>query len=210
MPDALARLRAARVVAVLRADSADAAVRAAAALVAAGVGALELTYTTPDAARAIRAVSTRHGDDVLVGAGTLRTVAQVHEAVDAGAEFLVTPHLDPPVLDAMVAGGTLAFPGVFTPSEVARALDGGATAVKLFPAATAGIGHLRALRGPFPGLEVMPTGGIGAADVGAWLDAGAVAVGAGGELCPSALVRAGQWPELTATARAFLDAAAQR
>jgi 2-dehydro-3-deoxyphosphogluconate aldolase / (4S)-4-hydroxy-2-oxoglutarate aldolase len=206
MPDAddLQRLRDAAVVAVLRADSAAAAVAAADALAAGGMRALELTYTTPDAATAIREVRARHGADVLVGAGTIRTVAQVHESVEAGADFLVTPHLDPAVLGAMVASGRLALPGVFTPSEVATALDAGAPAVKLFPASTAGLGHLRALRGPFPGLEVVPTGGIGVGEVRAWLDAGAVAVGAGGELCPSALVRSGDWEALAATARAFL------
>ena len=206
MPDAddLQRLRDAAVVAVLRADSADAAIAAADALAAGGVRALELTYTTPDAARAIREVRARHGADVLVGAGTIRTVAQVHESVEAGADFLVTPHLDPAVLGAMVASGRLALPGVFTPSEVATALDAGAPAVKLFPASTAGLGHLGALRGPFPGLEVVPTGGIGVGEVRAWLDAGAVAVGAGGELCPSALVRGERWDALAGTARAFL------
>jgi len=208
MPDVLDGLRRARVVAVLRADSADAAVRSADALVAAGVRAIELTYTTPDAADALRSVRARHGDDVLIGAGTIRTVAQVHASVDAGADFLVTPHLAPALLEAMVASGTSAIPGVFTPSEVAQALDAGAPAVKLFPAATAGLGHLAALRGPFPGLQVMPTGGIGAADVRSWLDAGALAVGVGGELCPGALVRAGRWQELTGAARAFLDEAA--
>jgi len=208
--DALDRLRAAAVVAVLRADAAQDAVRSADALVAGGVRAIELTYTTPDAAAAIREVRTRHGDDVLLGAGTIRTAAQVEEAVAAGAAFLVTPHLHPPLLDAMVATGRLAVPGTFTPSEVATALDAGAPAVKLFPAATAGIGHMRALRGPFPGLEVMPTGGIGAAEVRAWLDAGALAIGAGSELCPPALVREGRWDAITATARAFLREAVDR
>jgi 2-dehydro-3-deoxyphosphogluconate aldolase/(4S)-4-hydroxy-2-oxoglutarate aldolase len=202
MTDPLSRLRAAAVVAVVRADSADAAIRAAGALVAGGVRAIELTYTTPDAAAAVHAVRARH--DVLVGAGTLRTPGQVTEAVAAGAEFLVTPHLDRALLAAMIDSGRPAIPGVFTPSEVAAALHAGAPAVKLFPAATGGIAHLKALRGPFPDLAVVPTGGIGAGDVRAWLDAGAVAVGAGGELCPSALVREERWDELAATARAFL------
>ena len=208
MSDPLSFLREAAIVAVLRADSAEAAVRAADALAAGGVRALELTYTTPDAAAAIREVRSRHGADVLVGAGTIRTVAQVHESVEAGADFLVTPHLDPAVLGAMVASGRLAVPGVFTPSEVATALDAGALAVKLFPAATGGIGHLKALRGPFPGLQVMATGGIGVGDVRTWLDAGAIAVGAGSELCSMDLVRAERFDEVTETARAFLAQAA--
>jgi 2-dehydro-3-deoxyphosphogluconate aldolase/(4S)-4-hydroxy-2-oxoglutarate aldolase len=202
--ETLERLRDAAIVAVLRADFADDAVRAADALVAAGVRAIEFTYTTPSAGRAVRDARQRHGDDVLIGAGTIRSTHQVAEAVDAGADFLVSPHLQSELLGAMVASGRLALPGVLTPSEVAGALTMGAVAVKLFPAATAGIAHFKALRGPFPGLQVVPTGGIGVGDVRAWLDAGALAVGAGSELCPTALVRAGRWDELAGTAREFL------
>jgi 2-dehydro-3-deoxyphosphogluconate aldolase/(4S)-4-hydroxy-2-oxoglutarate aldolase len=185
--DVLQRLREARVAAVIRADDAESAVAIAEAVVEGGLTAVELTYTTPEAGDAIARARSRLGRDVLVGAGTLTTPAQVAEAAAAGADFLVTPHLDHALLEAMLASGVLALPGVLTPSEVASALAHGAAAVKLFPAASGGTPHLRALFGPFPGIKVVPTGGIALADVGGWLEAGAWAVGVGGGLAPPRL-----------------------
>jgi 2-dehydro-3-deoxyphosphogluconate aldolase / (4S)-4-hydroxy-2-oxoglutarate aldolase len=200
------RLRAARVIAVLRTPDGESAVRAAEALTAGGVRAIELTFTTPGAAEALRRARELLPGDVVVGAGTIRDSVQLDAALDAGAEFLVTPHLDRALLDAMLDSGRLALPGTLTPTEVAAALDAGATAVKLFPASVVGPSYVKALRGPFPGVQVVPTGGIGPADVRPWLDAGALAVGAGGELCPSPLVAEGRWDELSAAAERFLAA----
>ena len=192
-------LRRARVVAVLRADSADAAVRSADALVAAGVRAIELTFTTPDAADALRSGARRHGDDVLIGAGTIRTVAQVRRAVDAGADFLVTPHLAPRCWIAWSRAARR--PSGRVHADRGRdALDAGARWSSSSRPAPAVL-RTWALRGPFPELQVIPTGGIGAADVRAWLDAGGAAVGVGGELCPPALVRAARWQEPSGAAR---------
>jgi 2-dehydro-3-deoxyphosphogluconate aldolase/(4S)-4-hydroxy-2-oxoglutarate aldolase len=202
--DPLARLRAAAVVAVLRADTADQAVDAARALAEGGVRAIELTFTTPGVAGALRRVRDELPAGVVVGAGTIRDRDQLDAAVAAGAEFLVTPHLDPALLEAMLATGLAVLPGVLTPSEVAGALGAGATAVKLFPASTVGPKHLKALLGPFPGLAIVPTGGIAAGDVRTWLDAGAIAVGAGSELCPAAAIRTGDAGALTAAARRYL------
>jgi 2-dehydro-3-deoxyphosphogluconate aldolase/(4S)-4-hydroxy-2-oxoglutarate aldolase len=183
----LQRLRDARVAAVIRADNAESAVAVAEALVEGGLTAVELTYTTPGAGDAIARARSRLGGDVLVGAGTLTTREQVAEATAAGADFLVAPHLDLGLLETMLASGVLALPGVLTPSEVASALAHGAAAVKLFPASSGGTPHLRALFGPFPGVKVVPTGGIDLADVRAWLEAGAWAVGVGGKLAPRRL-----------------------
>ena len=158
----LERLRAARVIAVLRTDTPDEAVTAALTLAAAGVRAIELTFTIPDAAGALGEARGRLPAGVLLGAGTIRSGAQLDDALAAGAEFLVTPHLDAGLVRAMLATGRLVLPGVFTPSEVAAALAAGARVVKLFPAATGGLAHFKALRSPFPELQVVPTGGIGA------------------------------------------------
>ncbi len=206
MNETLERLRQAAVIAVLRTPDAGSAVRAARALADGGVRAIELTFTTPGAEDAVRRARAELGDEVLVGAGTIRDRAQLEAALAAGAEFLVTPHLDLVLLAAMVATGRLVLPGTLTPSEVAAALDGGAEAVKLFPASAVGPSYIKALRGPFPDVQVVPTGGIGADDVRTWLDAGALAVGAGGDLCPAALVAEGRWDELTATAERYLAA----
>jgi 2-dehydro-3-deoxyphosphogluconate aldolase/(4S)-4-hydroxy-2-oxoglutarate aldolase len=200
------RLREARVIAVLRTPDGESAVRAAEALAAGGVRAIELTFTTPGAAEALRRARGLLPADVVVGAGTIRDRAQLDAALDAGAEFLVTPHLDRGLLAAMLESGRLALPGTFTPTEVAAALTAGATAVKLFPASAVGPSYLKGLRGPFPEVQVVPTGGIGPDDVRAWLEAGAIAVGAGSELCPPALVAEGRWDELSAAAERFLAA----
>lgn len=205
MSATLDRLRDARLVAVLRAESADEAVAISEALVEGGIEAIELTYSTPDVTSAIARVRELVGERVLVGAGTLTEPAHAREAADAGAEFLVSPHLDPALLEAMLATGLAALPGVLTPSEAQAAVRGGAEAVKLFPAATVGPGHLRALLAPFPALKIVPTGGIGSANAAEWLAAGAWAVGVGGELAPR---RLGDRGKLVERARALLAAVA--
>jgi 2-dehydro-3-deoxyphosphogluconate aldolase/(4S)-4-hydroxy-2-oxoglutarate aldolase len=180
------------------------AIDIAEALVGGGFGAIELTFTTPGVDAALAEVRQRLGDKLLLGAGTITTPEQAHAAAQAGADFLVCPHLDERLLASMLATGLLAVPGVMSPSEVATALRTGATVVKLFPASTVGIGHLKALYGPFPGLQVIPTGGISPATAGGWLSAGALAVGLGGELLPTALRQARAWEQISANASQLL------
>jgi 2-dehydro-3-deoxyphosphogluconate aldolase/(4S)-4-hydroxy-2-oxoglutarate aldolase len=195
----LDRLRAARAIAVVRGRTAAEALRIAGALDAAGLGALELTFTTPGVAEAL-ALARRQYPKLLLGAGTITAEAQLVAAVDAGADFLVSPHLDPALHETALGTGRLVLPGVMTPGEVAAALRLGAIAVKLFPASTVGISHMRALFGPFPGLPVVPTGGITPAQAPEWLAAGAAAVGLGSELLPQALREAGDWDAITRNA----------
>jgi 2-dehydro-3-deoxyphosphogluconate aldolase/(4S)-4-hydroxy-2-oxoglutarate aldolase len=197
-------LRVARVIAVVRADTGKQAVGAALALAAGGLQAIELTFTTPDVETALADAHQRLGGSALLGAGTITTSEQLEGATAAGADFLVTPHLEPALLEAMLGTGLLSVPGVLTPSEVAGASRLGASVVKLFPASTVGVGHLRALFGPFPGLQVIPTGGISPSAVGEWLSAGALAVGLGGELLPKALVRECAWDEVARNASEML------
>jgi 2-dehydro-3-deoxyphosphogluconate aldolase/(4S)-4-hydroxy-2-oxoglutarate aldolase len=203
--ETLDRLKALRAVAVVRARDPEEAIAIADALFSAGLEAIELTFTTPEIERAFPEVRRRLGSRLLLGAGTITTLGQLQVAVEAGADFLVSPHLNPELLTAMLASGRLAIPGVLTPSEVASALLLGADAVKLFPASTVGPAHMKALFGPFPGLRVVPTGGITIASAGTWLAAGAVAVGLGGELLPKALRDAGAWDEISANAARLLS-----
>lgn len=207
MRDALDRLGDARLVAVLRTDSADAVARAVAALAAGGVRAVELTFTTPGVQDVLARVRAEQ-PDLLLGAGTVRTPDQARAAAAAGAEFLVMPHLDGELLDACAQTGLPTVPGAITASEVAAVLDRGARAVKLFPAGPLGIPYMRALAGPFPGARFVPTGGIGLDDLPDWLAAGAHAVGVGGELCSRELIAQGRFDELTELARRFAEAAA--
>lgn len=204
--DDLSGLRAATVVAVLRAPSAEAGIQATDALVAGGITGIEITYSTPDAAAVIREIRRRHGDAVHLGAGTVLEPRQAREAVDAGAEFLVSPGTDAELAGAMLGTGVTVLSGALTPSEVMTALRLGVHVVKLFPASLGGPAYLKALRGPFPDVDFVPTGGVNAANLAEWLAAGAVAVGAGGDLCPAAAMAAGDWDTITATARQFADA----
>jgi 2-dehydro-3-deoxyphosphogluconate aldolase/(4S)-4-hydroxy-2-oxoglutarate aldolase len=205
--DALARLGEAKLVAVLRAASAELVGPTVDALVAGGIRAVELTFTTPGTAGELAAARGRH-PEVLLGAGTIRRPDEAAAAVEAGADFLVMPHLDRELLVECIATGVPSMPGIFTASELAAALGAGAEVVKLFPAGTAGPAHMRALLGPFPGVPVVPTGGIGLDDVGPWLAAGALAVGVGGELCSTELIEGRRFDELAQRARAFSEAVA--
>jgi 2-dehydro-3-deoxyphosphogluconate aldolase/(4S)-4-hydroxy-2-oxoglutarate aldolase len=170
-----------RVVAVLRGDDPGRVVEAGVALHDAGITCLEATFTTPRATEAIAELA-RRLPDAAVGAGTVLNRGQARLAMDAGATFLVTPA---PCLDVVAAGieaGVPVLPGAFTPGEILAAWQAGASAVKIFPAATGGPGHVRDLRGPLPDIPFVPTGGIGVEDAAAYLRAGAVAVGLGSAL----------------------------
>ena len=199
-------LEAAGVLAVLRAPSAEQAVLAVDALVAGGVTGVEITYSTPDATDAIAEVARRHGDSIYLGAGTVVTAAQASDAVGAGATFLVSPGTDEPIVTAMQDTGAAVFTGALTPSEVMAALRLGVHAVKIFPASLGGPAYLKSLRGPFPEVPFMPTGGVNATNIKDWLAAGAVAVGAGSELCSAAAMKAGRWDDIEANAREFAAA----
>ncbi|WP_375432875.1 bifunctional 4-hydroxy-2-oxoglutarate aldolase/2-dehydro-3-deoxy-phosphogluconate aldolase [uncultured Friedmanniella sp.] len=205
--DDLTALRRAGVVAVLRAPSAAAALGATEALLAGGVTGIEITYSTPDAAAVIAEVRRRHGEAVYLGAGTVLTAAHAHESVEAGAEFLVSPGTRPGLAEAMLATGVTVLSGALTPSEVMGALDAGVHVVKLFPASLGGPAFLKALRGPFPDVPFVPTGGVNAGNLAEWLAAGAVAVGAGGELCSATAMATGDWATITTSAAEFAAAA---
>jgi 2-dehydro-3-deoxyphosphogluconate aldolase/(4S)-4-hydroxy-2-oxoglutarate aldolase len=149
------------------------------ALVRGGVETIELTIDTPGA---LAAVSEAAAAGRAVGVGTVLTADQVRASADAGARFVVSPALVPEVIEVALALGLEPLPGVFTATELVQALAAGTRAVKLFPASAGGPGYLRALRGPFPSVPIVPTGGVRIDDIGAYLAAGAVAVALGSEL----------------------------
>ena len=174
-------IEAARVIAVIRAEDAATAVRTAEALLEGGIRAIELTFTTPGVEAPLRDLVERHPEAV-VGAGTVTTPEQAAAAAAAGAAFLISPGSPPQLVEAMAATGLATIPGCLSTTEILTALDAGAHAIKIFPAALLGPGYVSALRGPFPSLRFIPTGGIEPADVPRWLEAGAFAVGIGGRL----------------------------
>lgn len=139
---------------------------------------LEITSDSPGMPGILRRVRSV-GARLTLGAGTVLDLAAAERAIESGAQFLVSPHTDEGLIDAIVSRGVPAIPGAFTPTEILRADRAGAAAVKLFPARAAGPDALRDLLGPFPSLRVIPTGGIPLEEIPRWLDAGAFAVGAG-------------------------------
>lgn len=163
------RLRAAAVVLVVRPPAPDVAEGIAATILASGIGAIEVTYRAAGAAAAIERIRSAV-PGLLVGAGTVLTPAQADEAIAAGAEFIVAPGSSPAVIDRVQAAGVPMIPGVATPSEVEAGLARGLSLLKLFPAAVlGGVAMLRALRGPYPDVRFVPTGGIGPDDLAAYL-----------------------------------------
>jgi 2-dehydro-3-deoxyphosphogluconate aldolase/(4S)-4-hydroxy-2-oxoglutarate aldolase len=196
-------LKSTRVLAVLRAPSAHSAVFAADALVAGGVTGLEITYSTPDAPAVIRALNEKYGDRIYLGAGTVTTASQAEQAADAGARFLVSPGTRESLTAAMKATGLVVMTGALSPTEVMAAVEFGTDVVKIFPASLGGPAYLGALRGPFPDVPLMPTGGVTPGNIGDWFAAGAIAVGAGGDLVPGVALAAEDWAEITRRARLF-------
>lgn len=203
---ALERIRELGLLAVIRGPSAETTLRMVDALVAGGVTGIEITYTTPEANLVVHALAERFGDDIVLGMGTLTQPEHARLAVDAGASFLVSPHCADNLAAAMVETNLLTMMGALTPTEIQWALNHGADVVKIFPASLAGPGYVKSLRGPYPDLPLMPTGGVSIDNLLEWFRTGVIAVGAGGALCPTAWARAGRFDEITARAHEFVHA----
>ena len=203
-PDVLDQLAAIRVLPVLRSAVPRTLHAAVETLIAAGLDVVEITLTTPGALAAIEYWANVPG--VSVGAGTVIHANQVASSVAAGACFVVSPGTDEEVLSTARAVEVPALAGAMTPTEVQQALRLGASAVKVFPAGPLGPAWARHLRGPFPDLAYVPTGGVGLDDIGDWLRAGALAVGLGGELLGDAL-EGGSLTQLRDRARRAVAAA---
>jgi len=171
----------ARVVPIVRTRSTAWAAEVADVLAHAGMDVIEITFTVPDAASVIRSLRAKF-PEILVGAGTVTDAAAAATAVDAGAQFLLSPALSPGMVEVARRRGVLAVPGAYTPTEVLCALEGGAQIVKIFPAESGGPAHIRALLGPLPHARLLPTGGVRPDNIRDWLDAGAAAVGIGSAL----------------------------
>jgi 2-dehydro-3-deoxyphosphogluconate aldolase/(4S)-4-hydroxy-2-oxoglutarate aldolase len=202
-PDLPTAVTGVRVIAILRGLARARAVEVARALADAGARAIEVTIDSPDALDAIAEIA--RIDGVAAGAGTVLTVDEAERAIAAGASFLITPVVDVGVIGWAVERGVPIMPGAMTPTEASAAWSAGASAVKLFPAGSLGPAYVRAIRAPLPHIPLIPTGGVTAADVGPYLDAGAVAVALGTELAAG-----GDAVEAGRRARAILDSIAQR
>jgi 2-dehydro-3-deoxyphosphogluconate aldolase/(4S)-4-hydroxy-2-oxoglutarate aldolase len=180
--DFVTALRAERIIAILRSQDAEDAVATGNRLVAAGIRILEVSLNTPGALAAIAELASRSG--AVVGVGTVLTADAARQAADAGARFFVAPILDVDAINAAHERGMAAVPGCATPSEMLRAYDAGAEAIKVFPATMWTPTGLENVLRAMPFLRLVPTGGIGVDDARAWLSAGATALGVGSSLTP--------------------------
>ena len=179
------------------------------ALAAGGVAAVEITLTTPGAAAAIGELTVNGVPGCVIGAGTVLDEQAARDVIARGARFVVSPTLDRAVVRYCRDHNVPCIPGAFTPAELLEAWRAGATCVKLFPASAVGPRYLREVLAPLPFLRVVPSGGVSLENAAEWLRAGAVAVSVGSALVSDALVREASWPELTARARALVQAVAR-
>ena len=181
--DAACRMREVGIIAIVRGDYSLSQLRDIAdVLEEGGVGVMEVTLNSTSALECIAALRSFAGNRLLVGAGTVRTPEDVDRALEAGAQFLVSPNFDPESAFCAIDAGVLHLPGVFTASEAQQALRAGCRMQKLFPAGQLGPSYLEALRAPLGDIEFVPTGGIDAGNVAAFVRAGAVALGIGSAL----------------------------
>ncbi|MET7708309.1 bifunctional 4-hydroxy-2-oxoglutarate aldolase/2-dehydro-3-deoxy-phosphogluconate aldolase [Micromonospora sp. NPDC005413] len=206
--DLTGELAAARVLGIIRGTDTAAAIATGITLLEEGVRIVEVALTTPGALHAIDAIRAAAPAGALIGAGTVLTAADVADVAAAGAHFVVTPAVVESIPEAVRRGLPVAA-GALTPTEAYTAVRMGASAVKLFPASLGGPAYLRALRDPFPELPLVAVGGVGLAEMPAYLDAGAIAVGVGGPLVGDAAA-GGDLDALRARARAYLAAATHR
>ncbi len=206
MKEVLGRILEIGIIPVVRVSSPREARDVAMAISAGGIAVIEITLTVPGAIDVIRDLSRDLGGGVTVGAGTVLEPAQAGEALDAGAGFIVSPGICPRVLEFVKKRGGIAIPGALTPSEILEAREEGAELIKVFPvSAVGGPAYIKALRGPFPNIPLVPTGGVGLGNAGEYIRAGASAIGAGGELIDRKALAEKNFGLISETARKFLE-----
>jgi 2-dehydro-3-deoxyphosphogluconate aldolase / (4S)-4-hydroxy-2-oxoglutarate aldolase len=203
----IALIREAGLIPIVRAPSPEDAFRAAEAIIDGGIGIAEITMTVPSAIRVMERVAERFGDKALLGAGTILDPESCRAALLAGAEFIVTPSLDVRVIEVARRYSKPCLPGALTPTEVVTAWQAGADLVKIFPCGpVGGPKYIKALKGPFPQIDFVPTGGVNLETTPEFIKAGAAAVAVGGELVDLKALREGRLDVITANARQFLEA----
>jgi 2-dehydro-3-deoxyphosphogluconate aldolase / (4S)-4-hydroxy-2-oxoglutarate aldolase len=201
----LSFIREVGIVPVVRTTSAETAIKAIEAMYRGGIRAAEITMTVPGAIKALEKVADQFGDKIVLGAGTVLDPETARICMLAGAEFFVTPALNVETIEMARRYAKVICPGALTPTEVLTAWDAGADIVKVFPCGNVGgPAYIKALKGPFPQIEMIPTGGVNLETTGPFLKAGACAVAVGGELVNAKLIAAGKYDEIESLARHYL------
>ena len=206
--EVLKRLEDCGIVAVVRADSEDMAMSIVDACIHGGIIGIEITFTVPGAAEIIRALSKRYkSEEVIIGAGTVLDPETARTAILAGAQFIVSPCLNPETVKLCLRYQIACMAGAMTVKETMDCMEAGADIVKIFPGNLFGPKIIQAIRGPLPQARLMPTGGVNADNAAEWIRAGAVAVGAGSDLTAGA--KTGDYDSVTAIASRMVSSVAQ-
>ena len=204
--DVIRQIRETGVIPVVRATSADEAMRAIDAIREGGISVLEITMTVPGAIKLIEEVAGRYGKDALVGAGTVLDPETASACISAGAQFVVSPALNLETIARCRELDVAVMPGALTPTEVVQAWNAGADFVKVFPAgAVGGPSYLKSLKAPLPQIELVPTGGVSLKTAGDFIRAGAAALGVGADLVDIKAIREGQSALITERAKQFIE-----
>jgi 2-dehydro-3-deoxyphosphogluconate aldolase / (4S)-4-hydroxy-2-oxoglutarate aldolase len=199
------QLKQAKIIAILRGLSQDQTDAAAQALADGGIIFLEVTMNTKGALDMIRRIKAKLGHKLIIGAGTVLNLAMAKDAAAAGAEYLLSPNLNEEVIHYALERGIDAWPGVMTPTEIVKAYEAGAPAVKIFPMGSLGLSYLKEIRAPLDHVPMIATGGVDLHNINQFLDAGAIAVGLGGNLIDKKHLQAGNYAAIEQRARAFVD-----
>jgi 2-dehydro-3-deoxyphosphogluconate aldolase/(4S)-4-hydroxy-2-oxoglutarate aldolase len=195
------------IIAVVRAQKAEQVMPLSEALIAGGVIAIEVTMTTPNAIEAIRNAREKLGERAAIGVGTVLDAKVCRDAIEAGAEFVVTPICRTEFVSIARAADRPIMLGAYTPTEAQMAHEAGADFIKIFPAETLGPGYIKTLRAPLPHLRIVPTGGVDVHNVADFFKAGCAAVGVGGSLVSAKVLQEEDWAGLTRKAEEFVKAA---
>ena len=193
------------VVAVIRMKDTQRLKRVIEAIRLGGVKSIEITMTVPGAVQIIANLVKTVPDDVLVGAGTVTDVETANKVIDAGAKFVVGPILNVDIIKLCNQRGVVIMPGCYTPTEIFTAWKAGADIIKVFPATSLGPKYFKDIRGPFPDLRLLPTGGVSVDNVGEWIAAGAVAVGIGSDLLDKKAIDEERYEVLTERAKRMVE-----
>jgi 2-dehydro-3-deoxyphosphogluconate aldolase/(4S)-4-hydroxy-2-oxoglutarate aldolase len=204
-----AQIVAAGIVAIIRLPSPADLLPVAAALRDGGLSAIEFALISPGALRALELARTQLGRGIRLGAGMVLTTEQAHDALRAGAEFLAAPTVNPAVIRAAREADVAMVSGAFTPTEIVQAHETGAGLVMVCPAGSLGPRYIQDLRGPLPHIPLMPSGGVSLENAGAFIHAGAAALGVGAALAPRDLLERRDFRGITARAKEFADVVAR-
>jgi 2-dehydro-3-deoxyphosphogluconate aldolase/(4S)-4-hydroxy-2-oxoglutarate aldolase len=195
------------IIVVVRLQSTEQVLPLTEALLAGGVTAVEITMTTPGALSAIRETAREFGARAVIGVGTVLDAVGCRQAIEAGAEFVISPIMRPEIATAAYAADRPAMLGAYTPTEAQAAHEAGADFIKIFPADGLGPNYMKALRAPLPHLRLVPTGGVDLSNAADFLKAGCAALGVGSSLLSARILRDSDWPALTRLAEKFVSEA---